>query len=361
MDIQIGTPNTINIEMATLGGGVTDVKQNGTSVVSNHVASVTVPTKTSDLTNDSGFIDNTYHDSTKQDTLVSGTNIKTINNTSILGSGNLDIDSSQIFELTSDSESLDLVKVIYSNENPLLNNGCFIYVHFNKMNKNPNQIKFSYTPPAGQHCDMEGEHVVVRGDRREGLATYHQSYGLFMASNGLWLSVLPSMASDHNSGLCPCLTDEVGNVQTATKYYVDSVSETNLNSAKGYAKNYTNSQIDIVEAQIPTKTSDLTNDSNFITPSALNSYRTSAAQDIIDATKQDTLVSGTNIKTINNNSIVGSGNLTLDLGNVYYVHYGNSSEAMGVRQALQDGKLVVLIDINGETLALQMYNNLNCT
>ena len=96
-----------------------------------------IPSKTSDLTNDSGFIDNTYHDSTKQDvltagtgiditgnvisntqtsaewgsitgtledqtdlnsalgdkqdTLVSGTNIKTINNISLLGSGDIQI------------------------------------------------------------------------------------------------------------------------------------------------------------------------------------------------------------------------------------------------------------------------------
>lgn len=38
------------------GGGVTDVKVNGSSVVSGGVASVTVPTKTSDITNDSGYI-----------------------------------------------------------------------------------------------------------------------------------------------------------------------------------------------------------------------------------------------------------------------------------------------------------------
>ncbi len=50
-----------------------------------------IPTNTSDLTNDSGFIDNSYHDSTKQDALVSGTNIKTINNQSLLGSGNIHI------------------------------------------------------------------------------------------------------------------------------------------------------------------------------------------------------------------------------------------------------------------------------
>lgn len=49
----------------------------------------TIPSKTSDLTNDSGFVTNNYHDSTKQDTLVSGQNIKTINNQSILGEGNI--------------------------------------------------------------------------------------------------------------------------------------------------------------------------------------------------------------------------------------------------------------------------------
>ena len=52
---------------------------------------ITVPTKTSQLTNDSGFITNSYHDNTKQDTLVSGTNIKTVNGNSLLGPGNITI------------------------------------------------------------------------------------------------------------------------------------------------------------------------------------------------------------------------------------------------------------------------------
>lgn len=44
----------------------------------------------------------------------------------------------------------------------------------------------------------------------------------------------------------------------------------------------------------------------------LSAYRTAAQQDVIDSGKQATLVSGTNIKTINNNSILGSGNLALE-------------------------------------------------
>ena len=54
---------------------------------------ITVPTKTSQLTNDSDFITSSYHDNTKQDTLKSGENIKTINNQSIVGPGNITIES----------------------------------------------------------------------------------------------------------------------------------------------------------------------------------------------------------------------------------------------------------------------------
>lgn len=51
-----------------------------------------VPTKTSELTNDSGFLTEHQDISGKQDTLVNGENIKTINNKSILGSGNIVIE-----------------------------------------------------------------------------------------------------------------------------------------------------------------------------------------------------------------------------------------------------------------------------
>lgn len=52
---------------------------------------LTIPTSTSQLVNDAEFITAEYHDNTKQDTLVSGQNIKTINNQSIVGPGNISI------------------------------------------------------------------------------------------------------------------------------------------------------------------------------------------------------------------------------------------------------------------------------
>ena len=48
--------------------------------------------KTSDLENNSNYITNSYHDNSKQDKLVSGENIKTINGNSLLGSGNITVE-----------------------------------------------------------------------------------------------------------------------------------------------------------------------------------------------------------------------------------------------------------------------------
>jgi hypothetical protein len=44
----------------------------------------------------------------------------------------------------------------------------------------------------------------------------------------------------------------------------------------------------------------------------------------VASTKQDTLVSGTNIKTINGSSILGSGNITIDSGGDLSDYYTKS-------------------------------------
>lgn len=72
---------------------------------------------------------------------------------------------------------------------------------------------------------------------------------------------------------------------------------------------------------IPANTSDLTNDSNFVSDANYvhtdNNYTTTEKNKLagIDmSTKQDVLVSGTNIKTVNNQSLLGSGNLSIGGG-----------------------------------------------
>ena len=96
---------TVNDKLPIIAGDNINIAANGTNdaiKISANVpvtsvngktgaVNITVPTKTSQLTNDSGFITNSYHDSSKQDTLVSGTNIKTVNGNSLLGPGNITI------------------------------------------------------------------------------------------------------------------------------------------------------------------------------------------------------------------------------------------------------------------------------
>ena len=96
---------TVNDKIPIIPGSNINITANGTNdalvieaeqnvlSVNGEVGVVTlpIPSKTSDLTNDSGYITKSYHDPEKQNTLVSGDNIKTINNESILGPGNITI------------------------------------------------------------------------------------------------------------------------------------------------------------------------------------------------------------------------------------------------------------------------------
>lgn len=105
---------------------------------SNGTMTLTGPTKVSDLTNDSGFItgytetdpiftasaaygisssDITSWDG-KQAALVSGTNIKTINNESILGSGNIDIQTGALIAIYGSTSYTD-ISTAYTNNQPV--------------------------------------------------------------------------------------------------------------------------------------------------------------------------------------------------------------------------------------------------
>lgn len=86
---------------------------------------------------------------------------------------------------------------------------------------------------------------------------------------------------------------------------------------------------------IPSKTSDLTNDSGFITSSALSSY-------------QPLLVSGTNIKTINNTSVLGNGNI--DTSEIFIAEYGTTTFTE-VLTAYNASKVIFCYDDNNNTYA----------
>ena len=87
----------------------------------------TVPTNVSAFTNDAGYLTEHQDISGKQDTLVSGTNIKTINNNSLLGSGDITISGGEPTEvqingtnITSSGIANILTEGNYENNNKLV-------------------------------------------------------------------------------------------------------------------------------------------------------------------------------------------------------------------------------------------------
>lgn len=242
--------------------GISDVLVNGNSVVQNNIAYVIVPTSTNQLINNSGFI--TQNDipnetdptvpsyvkaitladinnwNNKQEQLVSGSNIKTINNTSLLGSGNIDIQGS----------------------------GSYI---------------------AGTGINIENNTI------SNTITSYND------------LTDLPSI---------PTKTSDLINDE-------DFVTEDNLAEVALTGSYNSLSDTPI----IPDSTSQLTNDSGFITNDLLTLRLLS---------KQDNLVSGTNIKTVNNTSLLGSGNIETNI-------YSNNETPIGIW-------------IDGSTIYRKVYN-----
>ena len=186
--------------------------------------------------------------STKQDILVSGTNIKTINNQSLLGSGNIEIQGG------SGSD--------YS---------------------------------AGTNIDITNNVISVTG------------------------ITIPTSNT--------AFTNDAG--------YVNSGEVETQITSKGYITGYTESDpVFQASAASGISAQDISNWNAKLDSSALTPYYTSAQTDtaISNATsgKQDTLVSGTNIKTINNQSLLGSGNIEIQGGS------GSGSNIIEITQAKYD-------------------------
>ena len=100
--------------------------------------------------------------------------------------------------------------------------------------------------------------------------------------------------------------EKIGNTAVDLSNYV--TTETFNSTIANYA----------LKTELPTALSQLTNDEGFVTiqevQSELENYVSENELETQLAGKQDTLVSGTNIKTINGQSLLGSGNITIQGG-----------------------------------------------
>ena len=219
----------------------------------------------------------------KQDTLVSGTNIKTVNSQSILGEGNIEVSGG--------------IKTYEASEVPSVLLGEFRNAVINVINKK-DYDKYTTTDVAPI------------------------SQFLSNLSNGDYLKLYDNNNSKSGQKLQFIGDKKVG----AEFYYYFNIIITAPGNTKIYSNYIT---VTVLSSQIfvgnnksveVAKITDIPNTDNFATKDELTALETSLGN------KQDTLVSGTNIKTINNQSILGEGNITIEGGGIDLSNYYNKTE-----------------------------------
>lgn len=243
---------------------------------------------------------------TKQDLLVSGTNIKTINSQSLLGEGNIEI------------ESGSNIPFLFINSTTHLS-GDFSAVKNAIANKTP--FELYYVNILGYGDIAAPEVCFVSGENIQ--ATFH--FESTTANHTVVQTTITPTGVSANTSYHSYQEQLVSGTNIKTINGESILGEGNLEiSGGGGTTDYTQltnkPQINSVELSgnkslsdlgIPTKTSELTNDSGFLT-SIPDEYVTETELNAGLGNKQDTLVSGTNIKTVNGESLLGSGNIDIE-------------------------------------------------
>lgn len=386
--------------------GISDVLVNGVSVVTGNIAYITVPTKTSELQNNSGFI-TTETDPTvpsyvkaisladinnwnnKQNALVSGSTIKTINNESLLGSGNIQIDgivytagtgidiTNEVIsnEITSYNDLTDL-PTIPTKVSDLINDENFASENdLAEVAFTGSYVSLSDTPQYlsdfendTHYVDRTSLNVALNRKQDElvsgvniksinnqtilgsgnlsitgGTPTDVQINGVSITSNNV-ANIITKGTYDETNNKIATESD----IPLPTKVYINDVSVTSLSpdgtemSGVIYTHGIYNAVTNKIAnmSDIPTQTSQLTNNSNFAVTNANNNF--SASQSITG-----------NISTTGNATI--GGNLTLS-GTTNIVESGSSQYGNWIKYI--DGTMIVWITISGTTSITSAWGSL---
>ena len=241
---------------------------------------------------------------TKQDLLVSGTNIKTINSQSLLGKGNIEIKSGSNIPFLFINSTIPLCGDFAAVKNAILNNAPYELYYVGILGYNDVS-----TPEV---CFASGESIQ---------ATFH--FESITANHTVILTTITPTGVSVDTSYHRYQEELVSGTNIKTINGESILGEGNLEISGGttdYTQLTNKPQINSVELSgnkslsdlgIPTKTSELTNDSGFLT-SIPDEYVTETELNAGLGNKQDTLVSGTNIKTVNGESLLGSGNIDIE-------------------------------------------------
>lgn len=237
----------------------------------------------------------------KQDTLVSGTNIKTVNGQTLLGEGNIEIQGGGT--ITVDSE------LSTTSENPVQNK-----VITNAINGKQDAGDYALKSEIPDTSELATkEELAAKLDT----ATYNSEKASFALKSELPDTSTLATKSEVTSGLATKLDVATYNADKPT-----FALKTEIPDISGLAtKTELSGKLDTATYNSE-KASFETKENAAATYQVKGDYATTAQLN----SKQDTLVSGTNIKTINGNSLLGEGDITIQAGGTVDTEMSDTSE-----------------------------------
>lgn len=237
----------------------------------------------------------------KQDTLVSGTNIKTINGQTLLGEGNIEIQGGGTITVDSALST--------TSENPVQNK-----VITNAINGKQDAGDYALKSEIPDTSELATkEELAAKLDT----ATYNSEKANFALKSELPDTSTLATKSEVTSGLATKLDVATYNVDKPT-----FALKTEIPDISGLAtKTELSGKLDTATYNSE-KASFETKENAAATYQVKGDYATTAQLN----SKQDTLVSGTNIKTINGNSLLGEGDITIQAGGTVDTAMSDTSE-----------------------------------
>ena len=249
------------------------------------VTGITIPTKLSELTNDSGYI-NSGQAQTQIDSSVSG-KVDTDVFTAYTANTKTEIDNAVSGKV--DSSRVDEIEEVTAS--------ALVELHNTKQDI---LVSGTNIKTINNESILGSGNIVIQGG--SGGGSYTAGANIDITDNVISVTGITIPTSN------TAFTNDAG--------YVNSGEVETQITSKGYITGFTESDpVFQASAASGITSQDITNWNNKLDSSALTPYYTSAQTDtaISNATtgKQDTLVSGVNIKTINNQSLLGSGNIEI--------------------------------------------------
>ena len=340
----LATKSEVAEDVAQLNASLNEKQPKG-----DYALKTEIPTKVSQLNNDKNY--QTAEDvnlateglatkaevNSKQDTLVSGTNIKTINGNSLLVSGNIEIQGGSTIAVDSSLSTTSTNPVQNKVITEALNGKASQSDIPTKVSELTNDSDFQTASQVA--AAISGINVPTKVSELENDSDFQTgtqvSNSIATATSGL--ATKTELAGKQDKGDYATTAQLNGkqdtlvsgtNIKTVNGESllgegniliksVDVDSALSATSENPVQNKVITNKVNTIEQSItnlsntmPTKVSDLDNDSGYITNAALTDL---ATKEEVSA-KQDTLVSGTNIKTINGNSILGAGNIVIQGG-----------------------------------------------